>query len=179
MKSLILLFTEKLEIPKASAIVRIVCMGIVLLLALATIIIWFVFFPYNSEKSIQIETIPGQHTQVSEILNSDILIDQDHFLEISKNQKTFISFKESTISYYLKKEEISYRYDQQFFYDSRYDIDDRNIRDGILFVNLKRSTSVIATVFIIFPFLFICMLAVFFITIQKKKTDYYVWTKCD
>jgi len=178
MKSLISLFMERLGITKISAIKRIIGIAIVLLLAVAAVIGFLFIFPYASKISIQTELITDNHIQVSEILNGDVLVDKDYFLEISKGQQTFISLNNSTISYYFKKDGISYRYNQQVFYDSNnYYIADRNIKDSVLFVNLKRNTIVIV-IYIILIIFFLCFLLSFFSSMQRKREingNYYVW----
>lgn len=72
----------------------------------------FNYFPRETTVIRSYPLLPGKHTLVSSILDGDVGVNGDQFLEVAKGHQTFVAASYAAITYLVKVEGVSYRYDQ-------------------------------------------------------------------
>lgn len=182
MDALVGTFQARLQISRGEASWRVVGFCLFSIAVLAVIAATAAFFPRQGSYSDRIPVLPGQHTQVSQILDGEVLVERDQFLQLAKGKEAFIALGDGAISYMVKVDNVSYRHDQNAGYDKiRYGIGSQTIHEGVVVRELHRNLEAVTIgLFIVEPLLLIVVLLFLVLTVQHKRHGYrgpynYVW----
>ncbi len=165
-------FQERLEVSRANAIWRVI--GFLFLSAcfVVVIVLAATFFPYTASFTEEVSLLPGNHIQVEEILDGEVLLNGAQFLEIAQGNTIFVSLGEKTITYMAKVAGVSYRYDQVVPLRWNYFVSSQKIQQNeILVREINRNVGVMIIVHIIIPLIALAMLFVLRVCIQGKRVS--------
>ena len=124
-------FEDELKVSRKEAWLRMSLFLVFSLVVVVTITATAILFPWRSTITSSTPILPGNYTQVKEVIG-DLGIEQDEFLEKAKKAEiTFISLEDRSNVYMIQEDGISYRYVQSVSWDWRYyEVTDRGIQDG-------------------------------------------------
>jgi hypothetical protein len=171
MKALALVpkFQEKLEIPKKEAISRVIRFFLLSACFVAVVVLVTTFFPYAASFTEEFVLLPGNHIQVEEILDGEVLLGEDQFLQKAEGSATFVALGEEAIVYMTKVAGISYRHDQTAPTYFNYYISSQKIQDGVALREMARIRSTMVFVWIVLPL--IVLFALFMATLSAQWRD--------
>lgn len=169
MSSLVKTFQNRLGIPRGEAVGRIIGLCLLITLALAIVATVFTFFPYSGQVD-TVSILPGNHIQVSKILDGEVQVERGQFLQLAENNQTFIALEDEAISYMVKAGGVSYRYEQVAGYNTfRYDLSNQTIKQGMVVREFHRDIFDMIVVFIALPLLVLFLLLVAISRVQARK----------
>lgn len=160
MNSLVGTFEAKLSCSSTEAVWRIIGLSLLLVAMVAVVASVVTFFPYQKERTESIPILHGNHVEVSEILDGEVLVEGDMFLGLSEGNTTFIALGDHTISYMTKVDGISYRHNQSVHLDMRYDVYAQEIRGDTVVRILHKSMQTTWGTFTFLPVLVLLALLV-------------------
>jgi len=170
-------FQTRLTVSKINATWRVIAFCGLIGLFIQVLVGSFLFFPYQAEFVDTVDLIPGNHTQVQNILDGEVLVGKEQFLQIMDANTTFISLGEKTISYMTKVDGVSYRYNQDTpinhgFYGNSYFVYSQEIEKGTVIRKIHRNTGIMVGAIII-PLVILFLLFLFTFRIQIKHVSGY------
>lgn len=176
-------FQERLEVSKANAIWRVIGLLIILACAVAVVMVAAIGFPYASSFTDEIPLLPGNHIQVSKILDGEVLVSKAQFLQTAVGNMTFISLEKHqeqyTIVYMAKVAGVSYRYEQDAPVRYNYVVPNQQIQNGRLIREIDRNTAGMIWTNILLPIFALFVLFIFFVCVETRKISYdreaHVW----
>ena len=164
-------FQERLDVSKANAIWRVIGFIFLTVCFVATIAVAATFFPYAASFTEEVALLPGNHVQVQQILDGEVLVDRAQFLEIAKGNTTFVAPGEKAIVYMAKVAGVSYRYDQTVHLRYGYSVSSQGIQNGMVIREINRSTGLMICFNLVLPLLILFFLFIFIIFTQTKKVS--------
>jgi hypothetical protein len=172
--ALVTLFEEKLEIPRAEAVKRVIKLVLCLICSLVAIGLAIAYFPYAPSFTEEFPLLPGgNHVQVSKILDGEVLVDRTQFLKVAEGSTTFISIfegkMEENVIYMTKVEGVSYRYEQSIPAFNDYSISSFHVKNGVIVIEMERKTGTMIGLYIILPFCVVAIMFLFSTLIQSKR----------
>ena len=159
MNSLVATFERKLECSNDEAFWRVVELFFIPVVMGGVIAVVAFFFPYQSSYTQEFPVLPGDHVQASKILDGEVLVDREQFLELAKGNQTFIAVGDSDIRYMVKEDGVSYLYVQSAGHDGmRYYVGNHEIQDNVVVRELQRDMASMLALFIASPIIVLVML---------------------
>lgn len=105
-------FQNRLECSWEVATVRVRRTILLLVVALAFMVIAAFLFritEHSSQKSVDL--LPGEHTVVSKIINSDVVVDRGDFVDLAADNPSFVAQTRQFVSYLAVVDGVRYRSD--------------------------------------------------------------------
>ena len=143
-------FQEKLEVSRKEAVARVIVFTVLSLCCLAVIAIVAIGFPYAGSYNETVALLPGDHVQVKEILDGEVLVDEAKFLQVAKGNTTFVELGEETIVYLTKVAGVSYRYEQTVPLRDGYKVSTQHVEGGTAVREINRKTGSMVYSYIFF-----------------------------
>jgi hypothetical protein len=170
--ALVPLFQEKLNVSKTEAIWRVIGILVLSLFALAIAAAVIINFPIHSSFTQTIPLLPGNHVQVSKILDGEVLVGHDQFLQVAQGNPTFVSPGDDAIVYYTKAGGVAYRYEEKVHLGPPYTVSSR-IENGMVIRNMERDTLGMVLVFVVLPIIGFVGLLTLFVKLDSKLLSGY------
>lgn len=172
MSTLVSMFRQRLGVSKGNAIWRVIGFLFLPICFVVTIIVAVTFFPYSESLTEEIALLPGNHIQVQQILDGEVLVDRAQFLKMAKGNPIFVASGEMTIVYMTKVAGVSYRYNQDTPLHLRYFVSSQKIRNGMLIKERGRSAFAMILFNVISPLFTLFLLFFLIIRVQQKKAGF-------
>lgn len=132
-------FEERLEVSRNNAVFRVFAFLVCCALFVAVLAFAALNFPYAGAYTEKVALLPGNHIQVKEILDGEVLVDKENFLRIAAKNESFVALGDKAIVYMTKPAGVSYRYNQLIPLRNDYFVSSQKIEDGMAVREIKRS----------------------------------------
>ncbi len=167
-------FQKELDVSKVNAVWRVIGFFFLSACFVATIVVPFVIFPRPSSFTEEVPLLPGNHVQVSKILDGEVLVGKTQFLQVAEGNTTFVSLEENGITYMTKVAGVSYRYDQAAVPRFPYVVSSQQIQQkGLVVRQMSRDTHDTVMIYIVLPLIPFIILFVFTYKTQYKHVSGY------
>ena len=171
MSALIPKFQKRLEIPRVNAVRRVVLFLFLSACFAATVALSVILFPYTDGFTEKISLLPGNHIRVQEILNGEVLVSRSQFLQMEKENVTFIALGKSAIVYMTKVRGISYRYNEDIHTRFGYFVSSQSIQNEFAIREIERDNKYIILNHIVLPLLILVFLYIFIGATQTRRVS--------
>ena len=98
MLALVSKFGEELDVSRTNAIWRVIGFFFLSTCFVAIIAFFFALFPYTASFTEEVVLLPGNHIQVQQILDGEVVVEKAQFLEMAKGNTTFVALGERIIT---------------------------------------------------------------------------------
>jgi len=172
MSALIPKFQKRLEIPRVNAVRRVVLFLFLSASFAATVALSVMLFPYTDGFTEKIPLLPGNHIRVQEILNGEVLVSRSQFLQIAKENVTFIALGKKAIVYMTKVGGVSYRYNEDIHHTRfGYFVSSQSIQNEIAIRKIKRDNVNMIISHVGIPLLILAILYLFIGVAQTRHVS--------
>ncbi len=167
-------FQKELGIPKGKAIWKVIQLIFLALCCIAATWLTIRTFPYAAGFTEQVSLLPGDHIQVSMILDGEVLVDKTQFSQIAEGNTIFVSPGGAIIAYMTKAEGISYRYNDAVPLRYGYSVSSQQIQNGMIDREITRDMATMIILYIAVPLVILLILYILFLFVQSSDKRY-VW----
>ena len=136
MNFLIRFFQGRLGCSWEVATARVQRLAFLLVTALAFIVLAVFLFrimEHSSQKSV--ELLPGEHTIVSTIVDGDVVVDRESFIDLAYDNPSFVAQTKMFVSYFAEVEGVGFRFNLGLGSSWRNRISESTLQSGGLAVN--------------------------------------------
>jgi len=173
--SLVKKFQERLSISREMAIWRVIGFLFILACCVAVVVIAIADFPYAASFTEEVSLLPDNHVQVSKILDGEVLVGRDQFLQVAEGNTVFIALGEETITYMTKVAGVSYRYNKILTPVRHVYSVSQQIKNGMVVREMERNTGIMIMTYIVAPLFTLFILFILIIWTQTKRVSGWGW----